>query len=50
MVNRAFGHSNIHTAPARRKPSRGLLFNGDFSGFLGLEKIPQPGNFKNMDR
>src|ERR1700675_2058532 len=35
--NRAFGHSNIHTAAARRKPSRGLLLDGDFSAFLGLE-------------
>jgi hypothetical protein len=38
------------TAPARRKPSRGLLLDGDFSAFLGLEKIPQPDNFKNMYR
>jgi hypothetical protein len=28
----------------------GLLLDGDFSAFLGLEKIPQPDNFKNMYR
>jgi len=54
MVHRAFGNSNPFiphcTAPARRKPSRGLLLDGDFSAFLGLEKIPQPDNFKNMYR
>jgi hypothetical protein len=50
MVNRAFGHSNIHTAAARRKPSRVCFLKGDFSAFLSLEKIPQPDNFKNMYR
>jgi hypothetical protein len=51
MVHRAFGAFKfiIHVAqPCSTQTEQGLLLDGDFSAFLGLEKIPQPDNFKNM--
>jgi len=41
----------IHYPRCSTQTEQGLLLlDGDFSAFLGLEKIPQPDNFKNMYR
>ena len=53
MVHLALGHSNplstLHS-PCSTQTEQGFALDGNFSAFLGLEKIPQPDNFKNVYR